>query len=96
MAKIEHTIQKLKAQLANAEQRKENEEAHRLDRLTRGTSKEDTRRKILAGAAVLEMIKSDEVLNQRFSEMLDGFLKRADERELFGLPAGRVKSTDVR
>ena len=43
---------------------------------------QDTRRKVLAGALVLDMMERDEATRQRFTERLDKYLTRADDRAL--------------
>lgn len=48
--------------------------------------KRDTRRKVLAGAAVLHAAELDLVFARQLHRMLDGFLARDDERALFDLP----------
>ncbi len=59
--------------------------------------KEDTRRKILLGALVMEMIEKGELERDKIWKRLDGFLTREIERNLFELPvlekrkAGEVK-----
>ena len=47
--------------------------------------KKDTRRKILVGAAVLARVEHGEWPKADLLEMMDGFLSRPNERELFGL-----------
>lgn len=46
----------------------------------------DTRRKVLAGATVLEWAKKDTDFSSRFMAELKSFLVRDADRELFGLP----------
>ena len=48
--------------------------------------KRDTRRKILVGAAVMARVDSGRWPQEDLLEMMDGFLSRPNERELFGLP----------
>ena len=48
--------------------------------------KSDTRRKILAGAAVLQWAKKDNEFSSRLMTELKSFLVRDDDRALFGLP----------
>ena len=48
--------------------------------------KEDTRRKILLGALVMEMIEKGELEQGKIWKRLDGFLTREIERKLFDLP----------
>ena len=46
----------------------------------------DTRRKVLAGAMVLEWAKRDSEFSSRLMTELKNFLLRDGDRELFGLP----------
>ncbi len=48
--------------------------------------KEDTRRKILAGAAVLDEAKNNAAYKKSLYELIDRFYYRDDDRALFGLP----------
>jgi hypothetical protein len=48
--------------------------------------KSDTRRKVLAGATVLEWAKRDNEFSSRLMVELKAFLVRDDDRALFGLP----------
>ncbi len=47
--------------------------------------KRDTRRKILVGAAVMARVENGEWPKSDLKMMMDGFLTRPNERELFGL-----------
>lgn len=49
--------------------------------------KRDTRRKILIGAAVLARVQNGQWPESDLKMMMDGFLTRPHERELFGLDA---------
>ena len=49
--------------------------------------KRDTRRKILIGAAVMARVESGRWPQADLLEMMDGFLTRPNERDLFGLDA---------
>ena len=49
--------------------------------------KKDTRRKILIGAAVMARVNNGEWPQHDLLMMMDGFLTRPNERELFGLEA---------
>lgn len=49
--------------------------------------KRDTRRKILVGAAVMARVQNGEWPKADLQMMMDGFLTRPNERELFGLDA---------
>ena len=46
----------------------------------------DTRRKVLIGAAVLERVKSGKWPEERLLAMMDEFLTKDWDRQLFGLP----------
>ena len=85
MATIEEQIEQAKQRVKQLEARKQKVEARKLHLLIKGKRSNDTRRKILAGALVLDMMERDEATRQRFLERLDKYLKRADDRELFGL-----------
>ena len=50
--------------------------------------KRDTRRKILIGAAVMARVESGRWPKADLLEMMDGFLSRQNERDLFGLDDG--------
>ena len=86
MATIDEKIEQAKRRVKQLETRKKQIEARKLHLLVRGKRASDTRRKILAGALVLEMMERDDATKQRFLERLDKFLTRQDDRNLFGLP----------
>ncbi len=56
------------------------------NKLRAGERRDDTRRKVLAGAAVLEWAKRDNEFSSRLMAELKRFLVRDADRELFGLP----------
>lgn len=60
-------------------------EARKLSKVLKGQRADDTRRKILAGSLVLDMMERDEATRQRFMDRLDKHLTRADDRALFDL-----------
>lgn len=62
-------------------------EARKIAAMTKGARSEDTRRKILAGAMVLDMMEKDEESRHRLTARLDQYLTRPDDRALFSLPA---------
>lgn len=86
MATIDDRIAALEEKLKQEKARKEQLEARKLQSMIKGKRSDDTRRKILAGALVLEMMQRDESTRAKFLERLDKYLKRADERKLFDLP----------
>jgi hypothetical protein len=57
--------------------------------------KRDTRRKILIGAAVLARVERGEWPQRDLSMMMDGFLTRPHERELFDLDADQGAADDL-
>jgi large subunit ribosomal protein L7/L12 len=78
IAGLEEKLQQLKARQARTEARKR-------ALLSRRARKDDTRRKILAGAIVLAKVASGELDGKRFREWLDQTLTRAEDRALFDL-----------
>lgn len=56
------------------------------NKLRAGERKSDTRRKVLAGAAVLEWAKRDNEFSAKLMAELKSFLVRDADRALFSLP----------
>ncbi len=83
IAELEEQTRKKVKQL---KAKKELIEARKVHALIKGKRSDDTRRKILAGAMVLEVSSRDEEARIRFMERMDKFLTRPDDRALFGLP----------
>jgi len=54
--------------------------------------KEDTRRKILLGALMMELMKKGELDEKKILKRLDGFLTKEMERKLFDLPEKNQKN----
>jgi len=79
IATLEEKLQQLKVRQARAEARKR-------ALLSRRARKDDTRRKILAGAIVLGKVAAGELDGKRFRQWLDQALSRPDDRALFELP----------
>ncbi len=52
---------------------------------TQQKRKEDTRRKILLGALMMEMMNKGELDEKKIMKRLDGFLSRDTDRQLFDL-----------
>jgi large subunit ribosomal protein L7/L12 len=69
-------------------------EARKLQTMFKGQRSDDTRRKILVGALMLEMMERDEATRTRIMERLDKYLTRPDDRALFSLPAPQVNNTN--
>lgn len=56
----------------------------------------DTRKKILAGALILQIMENDEAAKNRFMKQLDGYLTREDDRALFDLkPITKQLETEI-
>ena len=54
--------------------------------LRQAERKRDTRRKVIAGALALEHAGIDEEFGQALSRLIYRYVKRAEDRALFGLP----------
>lgn len=85
MASIDERIATLEEKLKQEKAKKQKIEARKRATEAKLNRAQDTRRKILAGALVLEMMEQDETARTRFMAKLDGFLTRQDDRALFGL-----------
>ena len=79
IASLEEKLQQLKTRQARAAARKR-------ALLSRRTRKDDTRRKILAGAIALARVETGELDRHLFARWLEQTLRRPDDRALFGLP----------
>ncbi len=93
MPKIEERIETLKARLKELEAHKGKVEARKRFLLARRARKDDTRRKILAGATVLTKVDAGELDPKTFRKWLDQVLTRNDERALFDLPPRSPSAT---
>ncbi len=89
---IEDKIKALEEKLKQAKAQKAKIEARKKAIETKVQRSQDTRRKVLAGAMVLEMMERDEATRQRFMERLDKYLTRADDRALFDLQVTATQS----
>jgi len=54
--------------------------------------KDETRRKILLGAAMLKKIEDGSWDKKRMLALMDGFLEKARDRELFGLETDHINN----
>jgi len=93
MAGIDDTIAALEAKLKQARARKQQLEARKRTAESKRQRADDTRRKILAGSLVLDMMAKDEQARARFTARLDSYLTHADDRALFGLDARKEAET---
>lgn len=82
LAKIDEEYKKNRQQLIAKNELKE---ARKLNALIKGSRAADTRRKILAGSLILDIISKDEAAKNKFMPQLDKYLTRDDDRALFSL-----------
>lgn len=83
MDKTEARLQKLEQQKREIERKMQNIRA----RQSAEERKKDTRRKVLAGAFLLEKVEKGEFDKADFLRGMDGFLSRDIDRALFDLPS---------
>ncbi len=88
LVKLEASIEAQQKRLAQLKAQKHRIEARAKARAQEITRKQDTRRKILAGAMLLELMAKDADLQKQMMAKLEGFLTREDDRALFGLAGG--------
>ena len=62
------------------------------NKLVLAERKKDTRRKILLGALMLDLMKKGELDEKKIMKRLDGFLSRDTDRKLFDFSISRTKS----
>ena len=87
MASIDERIAALEAKLKQEKAKKQQIEARKRAALTKVSRQQDTRRKILVGAAILAKVERGEWPKDKLLAMLDAALTRADDRALFDLQA---------
>lgn len=83
--KIKDIEEKAAKQIKQLKAKQEQIEARKLTALMKGNRASETRRKILAGALILEIMEKDEAAKTRFMNQLDKYLTRDDDRALFNL-----------
>lgn len=93
MAGIDDTIATLEAKLKQAKARKQQLEARKRALSSKKQRADDTRWKILVGAAILAKVDRGEWPRSRLLEMMGQTLTRPDDRALFGLDG---KTEDVK
>jgi septal ring factor EnvC (AmiA/AmiB activator) len=92
LAKLEASIEAQQKKLAQLKAHKQKIEARQKAKLQGVARQQDTRRKILAGAMLLEMMANDTELQKSMLGKLSAFLTREDDRKLFGLTGGVSKA----
>ena len=91
-AKPEDRMRKLEEQRARI-----NAEIQRVrSRESQEERKRETRRKILAGAMVLDRVARKDLSEKLFKADMDRFLERNQDRALFGLPPRPADSSQPR
>jgi hypothetical protein len=91
-AKIDAIMAEAKRKADQLRAKEELIQARKLQSIIKKDRASDTRRKILAGALILEMMEKNPDTKARWLGNFDKYLTRADDRELFGLPV-KDKST---
>ena len=91
-AGIEDKIKALEEKLKQAKAQKAKIEARKKAAEAKVQRSQDTRRKVLAGDMVLDMMERDESDRKRFLERLDKYLTRVDDRALFNLQVTATES----
>ena len=84
MRKLEEKRARINAEIQRVKARE-----HQAER------KRETRRKILAGAMVLDRVERGELTEKLFLDDMDRFLERDRDRELFGLPPRSASTADT-
>lgn len=88
MPKLDERIAALQVRLGQLKARQQKADARERALQSRQARKDDTRRKIIAGAIVLAKVEQGVLPNGQFQRWLDESLTRPDDRALFNLPAG--------
>ena len=94
LTKLEFSIEAKEKRLAQLKAQKQKMEALERTRISTLARKQDTRRKVLAGAMLLEMMERSPEVKKEMLGRLSKFLMRAEDRTLFGLATGSVSSAD--
>lgn len=87
MATIEERIAALEAKLKKEKAKKQQIEARKRVAESKAKRSQDTRRKILVGAAILAKVERGEWPQDKLLALMDVSLARPDDRALFDLPA---------
>jgi hypothetical protein len=86
MPKLDERIETLKARLEQLKTRQQRIEARKRSLASGRARKDDTRRKILAGAILLAKVEAGDFDSRTLKRWLDKALIRPDDRALFELP----------
>ena len=85
LSKLDASIESQQKKLAQLKARKQRIEQREKSKLQSLARKQDTRRKVLAGALFLELMAKDTESQKTMLGKLSAFLTRPDDRVLFGL-----------
>lgn len=85
-AKLDQQIEALEARLKQAKEKRRRMEARKRAAESAKKRADDTRSKILVGAAILAKVERGEWPQDKLLAMMDKTLTRTDDRALFGLP----------
>ena len=85
MKPIDQTIAALEEKLRQAKAKRQQIEARKKAVELKQKRSDDTRRKILVGALILNKVERGEWPRERLMKMLEEGLTRDDDRELFGI-----------
>ena len=86
MVKLDERISSLETRLKQLKTRQARLDARKRALASSRARKDDTRRKILAGAIVLARVAQGQIPQAEFRAWLDVALTRPDDRALFELP----------
>lgn len=87
MAAIEERIKAQEEKLKQLKALKQKQEAQKRAAEAKKSRADDTRRKILIGAMMLEQMEKNEATKASVMSKLEAFLTRPDDRQLFALPS---------
>lgn len=89
LAELNEKQAKIERELKQRKERILRQKRQQQAKITNAKRKQDTRKKVLIGAAVLAKIQAGDGdwTNDRLMTLLNGYLTRDDDRALFELPA---------
>jgi molecular chaperone GrpE (heat shock protein) len=94
MPKLDEQISSLETRLKQLKARQQRIEARARTLASRRERQEDTRRKVLVGAAVLARVDRDQLDHADLKSWMDAYLTKPADRALFGLPPRESPGTD--
>jgi len=86
MPTVDDRIAALEAKLKQAKELKRKADARARTAASKQERRKDTRRKILAGSMLLQLVEDGEWPEEKLRARLDTYLVRDDDRALFELP----------